>query len=161
MNKLNWKDLLTVFKSTGLSDHSYLHFFDEYNFLKLTEHNDVVVLTSESWRADYSPMLLDYCMKQNIEFDSVNSHTMWMNPTAFLVNRAIEIPAWEVAAFEQYLSDNCGPILHTKTAPNSSNYSLYDVDKSEVFFQYLIIKYNIKVDSIFKRNMDNVSLHVR
>ena len=90
MNKLDWQDLLTVFKSTGLSDHSYLHFFDEYNFLKLNEHNDVVVLTSESWRADYSPMLLDYCMKQNIEFDTVNSHTMWMNPTAFLVNRAID-----------------------------------------------------------------------
>lgn len=161
MNKINWKDLPTAFKNTGLSDHNYSHFFDEYNFLKLKEYNDIVVLTSESWRGDYSPMLLDYCLKQNIDFDTVNSHSMWMNATMFLVNRPIDILYSEINAFQQYLLSNTGPILHTKNAPNSSNYSLYDVDKTEVFFQYLIIKYNIKVDSIFKRNIDNVSLHIR
>jgi len=161
MNKTNWKNLPTVFKNTGLSDHNYSHFFDEYNFLKLNEYNDIVVLTSESWRGDYSPMLLDYCLKQNIDFDTVNSHTMWMNATAFSVNCPIDIPDSEIDEFQQYLSSDIGPILHTKNAPNSSNYSLYDVDKTEVFFQYLIIKYNIKVDSIFKRNIDNVSLHIR
>lgn len=164
MDRMRWELILEKFRNCGsVYDGSNKELFEEHEKLSLSETHDIVVLTSEPWRNDCAPMLLDYCLRQGIDFDTVNKHDMWMNINAFSVLQKVNISNREIKKFSEYLNNNDGPILNTKglDPTTQSNHMLCDVDLNEVFFQYLIIKYQLTVDSIFTRNLDNVSLHNR
>lgn len=163
MDKMRWELILEKFRNSGSVYGSNKELFEEHEKLSLNETHDIVVLTSEPWRSDCAPMLLDYCLRQDIAFDTVNKHDMWMNINAFDTLRPVNIPNSEINSFIDYLNSDDGPVLNTKDADpiTESNHTLYDVDLNEVFFQFLVIKYQLKVSSIFTRNLDNVSLHDR
>lgn len=163
MDKMQWELILEKFRNSGSVYGSNKELFEEHEKLSLNEAHDIIVLTSEPWRSDCAPMLLDYCLRQGIDFDTVNRHNMWVNINAFNAKNKINIPNSEISKFVEYINSSDGPILNTKDVDpiTQSNHALYDVDLNEVFFQYLIIKYALHVDSIFTRNLNNVSLHNR
>ena len=142
-------------------------YFDEYFSLisinsygiiiEPNPHCDIVVFRSDPWRSDTVSLFLDYCIYSNIPFDKIKHMSCWYYADALYVVNQLQIDIQsEIAAFNAFLKSS---FVNTLKA-NNLYYSHYGEDNlMNTLFQFLIVKYDLKVSSIYERNMKNVSLY--
>jgi hypothetical protein len=142
-------------------------YFDEYfsmisidsygNTIEPKLPYDIVVFRSDPWRSDTVSLFLDYCIYSNMPYDKIKHMSSWYYTDALYVINQLQIDIQsEVAAFNTFLESS----FVNKLKENNLYYSHYGEDDTmNTLFQFLIAKYDLKVSSIYERNMKNVSLY--
>lgn len=142
-------------------------YFDEYfstisidsygNTIEPKLPYDIVVFRSDPWRSDTVSLFLDYCIYSNTPFDKIKHMSSWHYTDALYVISQLQIDIQsEIAAFNTFLESS----FVNKLKANNLYYSHYGEDDTmNTLFQFLIAKYDLKVSSIYERNMKNVSLY--
>jgi hypothetical protein len=142
-------------------------YFDEYfSLISINSYGDnresvmpydIVTFRSDAWRSDTVSLFLDYCIYSNIPFDKIKHMSSWYYTDALYVISQLQIDIQsEIAAFNTFLESS----FVNKLKANNLYYSHYGEDNTmNTLFQFLIAKYDLKVSSIYERNMKNVSLY--
>jgi hypothetical protein len=147
-------------------------YFDEYfSLISINSYGDnresvmpydIVTFRSDAWRSDTVSLFLDYCIYSNISFNKIKRMSSWYYIDAIHVVNKLDIDILtETAAFNNFLKLS----FINKLNANKLYYSHYGEDNElnnvalNTLFQFLIVKYDLKVSSIYERNMKNVSLY--
>ena len=166
------ESLRTLFDKGYHGSDELKSYFDEFfslvsvnsygNTRVLTTPYDMIVFRRDVWRSDTVSLFLDYCIYSNIPFEKIKNMSHWYYADAvYIINDLnIDIES-EISSFNTFLQSS----FVCRLKESELYYSSYNDDNEisdimiNTLFQFLLVKYDLKLSSIYERNMKNVSLY--